>query len=90
MVRSSKHVFYAILGNRRLADEILTTTFCLVEQSPNARPLVSARPDTTDLDARTPNHFLLGIADSVLPSHQRAEADHRKRYVRAQAYSDAI
>ena len=68
----------------------MTTTFCLVEQSLNARPLVPASPDATDLDALTPNHFLLGTAGSVLPSHQRAEVDHRKRYVRAQAYSDAI
>ena len=81
VVRSFKRVFYAVLGNRRLTDEILTETFCLVEQSLNARPLVSARPDATDLDARTPNHFLLGTAGSVLPSHQRAEVDHRTRYV---------
>ena len=25
-----------------------------------------------------------------MPSHQRADVDHRKRYARAQAYSDAI
>ena len=86
VVRSFKHVFYAILGNRPLTDEILITTFCLVEQSLNARPLVPASPDATDLDALTPNHFLLGTAGSVL----RAEVDHRKRYVCAQAYSDAI
>ena len=90
MVRSFKHVFYAIFGNRRLTDEILITTFCLVEQSLNARSLVPASPDATDLDALTTNRFLLGTAGSVLPSHQRADVDHRKRYVRAQAYSDAI
>ena len=90
VVRSFKHVFYAILGNRRLTDEILITTFCLVEQSLNARPLVPASPDATDLDALTPNPFLLGTSGSVSPSLQRAEVDHRKRYVRAQAYSDAI
>ena len=90
VVGSFKHVFYAVLGNRRLTDEILTTTFCLVEQSLNARPLVPASSDATDVDALTPNHFLLGTAGSVLTSHQRAEIDHRKRYVRAQAYSDTI
>ena len=57
IVRSFKHVFYAILGNRRLTDEILTTTFCLVEQSLNSRPLVPVSSDATDLDALTPNHF---------------------------------
>ena len=90
LVRSFKHVFYAVIGNRRLTDEILATTFCLVEQSLNARPLVPASADATDLDALTPNHFLHGTSSSVLPSHQQADIDHRKRYARAQAYSDTI
>ena len=90
LVRSFKHTFYAILGNRRLTDEILTTVFCLVEQSLNARPLIPASADATDLDALTPNHFLLGTAGSSLPSHANCDFDHRKRYARAQAYSDAI
>ena len=50
VVRSFKHVFYAVLGNRRLTDGILIT-FCLVEQSLKARPLVPASSDATDLDA---------------------------------------
>ena len=90
VVRTFKHVFYGVLGNRRLPNEILITTFCLVEQSLNARPLVPPSSDATDLDALSPNHFLLGTACSVLPSHQRAEIDHHKRYVREQACSDAI
>ena len=90
VVRSFKHVFDAVFGNRRLTDEILVTTFCVVEQSLNARSLVPASSDATHLDALTPNHFLLGTAGSILPSHQRAEIDHRKRFVCAQAYSDAI
>ena len=73
-----------------LTDEILATTFCLVEQSLNARPLVPASADPTDLDVLTPNHFLHGTSSSVLPSHQQADVDHRKRYARAQAYSDIV
>ena len=90
IVRSFKHVFYAVLGNRRLTDEILTTTFCLVEQSLNSRPLVPVSSNATNLDALTPNYFLLETAGSTMPSHQRADVDHRKRYARAQAYSDGI
>ena len=90
VVRSFKHVFYAVLGNRRLTDEILSTTFGLVEQCLNARPITAASTDATDLDALTPNHFLLGTPSFTLPTHFQAEIDHRKRYVRAQAYSDAI
>ena len=89
LVRIFKHVFYAILGNNRLTDEILTTTFCLVERL-SALPITPISPEATDVDALTPNHFLLGTASSTLPSHFRIEIDHRKRYVRAQAYSDAI
>ena len=90
LVRSFKHTFYAIFGNRRLTDEILTTVFCPVEQSLNARPLVPASADATDMEALTPNHFLLGTASSSLPGHSNCDFDHRKRYARAQAYSDAI
>ena len=79
LVRSFKHVFYAVSGNRRLTDEVLTTTFCLVEQCLNARPITPVSPEATDLDALTPNHFLLGTASSTLPSHFRPEIDHRKR-----------
>ena len=83
-------VFYTILRNPRQTDQILTTTFCLVEESLNSRPLVPVSDDATNLDALTPNHFLLGTVSSTMPSRQRANVDHRKRYARAQAYSDAI
>ena len=78
------------IRNRRLTDEFLTTTLCLVEQSLNARPLVPASADATDLDVLTPNHFLLGTTGSSLPSTLSSDFDHRKRYARGQAYSDAI
>ena len=35
-------------------------------------------------------NILLGTAGSSLPSHSNCDFDHRKRYARAQAYSDAI
>ena len=71
-------------------DEILTTIFCRVEQSLNASPRVPASVDATELDVLTPNHLLLGSAGSSLPSKLSSKFDHRKRYARAQAYSDAI
>ena len=58
MVRSCKRVFYAILGSRKLNDEILNTTMCLVEGSLNARPLTTVSDDPVSLEALTPNHFL--------------------------------
>ena len=71
IVHSFKLVFYAVLENHRSTDEILTTTFCLVEQCLNARPITPVSPEVTDLDALTPDHFLLGTASSTLPSHFR-------------------
>ena len=61
-----------------------------MEQCLNARPKTSASTDATDLNALTLNHFLLGTPSSSLPTHFQVEIDHRKRYVRAQAYSDAM
>ena len=66
---------------------MLTTTFCLVEQCLNSRPITHVSPEATDFDALTPNHFLLRSASSTLPSHFRTEIEHRKRYVPAQVYS---
>ena len=86
-----ERLVYAILGNRRLTDEILLTTFSLVEQSLNNRPLTSVSSDANDLDALTPNHFLLGNRSTCLPSITHVDDfNHRKRYARAQAYANAI
>ena len=45
LVRSFKHNFHAILGNRRLTDEILT--FCLVEHCLNAGAITPVIPEAT-------------------------------------------
>ena len=80
-----------ILRNRRLTDEILLTCFCLVEQSLNNRPLTSVSSDANDLDALTPNHFLLGNRSTCLPSLTPVDDfNHRSRYGRAEAYANAI
>ena len=91
MVRSCKRVFYCILGTRKLTDEVLSTTLCLVEQALNARPLTPVTDDPEDLEALTPNHFLLGCASASLPSsvHEN-EPNLRKRYTKAQALANAV
>ena len=91
IVRSVKRTFYAVLGNRRLTDEVLQTTFCLVEMTLNIRTLTSVSNDSSEMDAVTPNHFLRGFRPSMLPSLvEREDFDHRKRYVRPQSYADSI
>ena len=92
LVRSCKRVFYAILGNQKVTEDVLVTTFCLVEQTLNARPLTPVSSDPCDFDALCPNHFLLGRPSSCLPSISPSidDFDHRKRFARAQAYANAI
>ena len=67
-VRSCQKAMYSILSSRGLTLEVLTTTMCLVEQTMNGRPLTSVSHDPDDLEAITPNHFLL----SPRVAHARA------------------
>ena len=91
LVRSFKRVLYTILGTRRLTDDVLNTTFCLVEHALNSRPLTPVSADPSDLGAITLNHFLLGNQATGIPSIVGVdEFDHRKRYARAQSYANAI
>ena len=91
LVRSFKRVLYTILGTRRLTDEVVNTTFCLVEYALNSRPLTPVSADPSDLGAITPNHILLGNQATRIPSIVGVdEFDHRKRYARAQSYANAI
>ena len=92
LVRSCKKAMFAILGNRRLTLPVLTTTMCLVEQTLNARPLTPVNDDPEDLEALTPNHFLLGrpvVAEPLTPVSVRY-VDCRKMYKVAEAYNQMI
>ena len=82
LVRSCKKAMVAILGNRSLTDEALLTTMCLVEQTLNAHPITPASDDPSDLEALTPNHFILGRANVCIPFIPNAEiySNHRKMF----------
>ena len=91
LVRSVKRVLYDILGSRRVTEEVLGTTLCLVEQALNSRPITSVSTDSRELEALTPNHFLLRQHATSFPSLLPGEHfNHKKRYVRAQSYANAI
>ena len=63
LVSSCKKAVFAILSSRRLIEETLSTTMCLVEKILNARrPLTCASSYPDDFEALTPNHFLLSRA----------------------------
>ena len=91
LFRSVKRVLYDILGSRRVTEEVLGTTLCLTEQALNSRPITPISIDSYEIEAFTPNHFLLGQHATGFPSLLPGEHfDLKKRYVRAQSYANAI
>ena len=92
LVRSLKKAMYAVLGNRSVTEDVLSTSMCFVEQTMNARPLTSVSSDANDLEALTPNQFLLGNKNICLPYLPCAEefVDHRKLFRQTQAYANLI
>ena len=46
LVRSVKRMLYDILGSRRVTEEVLGTTLCLVEQALNSRPITPVSTDS--------------------------------------------
>ena len=60
LFRSVKRVLYDILVSRRVTEEVLGITLCLVEQAFNSRPITPVSTDSRELEALTPNNFLLG------------------------------
>ena len=83
---------YAVLGNRLINEDVLSTTMCLVEQTLNARPLTPVSSDVNDVEAITPNHLLLGDKNLYLPLLPCPEefVDHRNLFRQTQAFSNLI
>ena len=91
LVRSFRRMLYTIFGTCGLTDEVLNTTFCLVEQALNSRPLTPVSADPSNLGAITPNPCLLGNQATAISSIVGVdEFNHRKRYARAQSYANAV
>ena len=83
---------YAVLGNRLVTEDVLSTMMCIVEQTLNARPLTPVSSDVNDLEALTTNQLLLGNRNVCLPYLLCAEefVDHRKLFRQTQAYTKLI
>ena len=92
LVRNCKKAIYAVLGNRSVTEDVLSTTMCIVKQMLNARLLTPVSSDIIDLEALTPNHFLLGNRNFCLPYLPCAEefVDHRKLFRQTQTYAKLI
>ena len=91
-VKSVKRAMYAILAKEHvvLSDEVLQTVFVEVEALLNARPLTPVSDDIDDLNALTPNHFLLDRPSTNLPPDifYDTETTTRRRWRQSQALTD--
>ncbi|XP_068728881.1 uncharacterized protein [Montipora capricornis] len=67
LVRSCKKALDVVLRNQVLTDELLLTAFAEVEWLVNSRPLTEVSSDVDDLEALTPNHFIIGRGTLNLP-----------------------
>ena len=69
LVRSCKKAMYAVLGNRSVTEDVLSTTMCIVEQTLNARPLTPVSSDVNDLEALTPITSCLATRTFAYPTY---------------------
>ena len=76
-----------MLSSRRLTEETLSSTMCLVEQILNTRPLTASSSDSLDFEALTPNHFLVKRSTVFLPVSLNLPSDCSHRCVFKQALS---
>ena len=92
LVRSCKKALNVVLQNQVLTDEVLQTAFAEVEWVVNSRPLTQVTSDLDDLEALTPNHFLIGRGSLNLPPgiFVDKEISSRKRWRQAQVVANHI
>ncbi|XP_041782000.1 uncharacterized protein LOC121598785 [Anopheles merus] len=93
MVRSVKEAMLALDDGRKLNDEILLTALADSESLINSRPLTYMPQSSSNAEALTPNHFLLGSScgtkEQLRPNVDLAETL-RSSYKRSTALADAM
>ena len=73
LVGSVKRPLRSMLGYRLVDDFELITMFTEAENIVNSRPLTPVSDNVDDLEALTPNHFLLGRVNVSLPISETFE-----------------
>ena len=68
LVRSCKKAIWSVLSFQSVKHEQLTTVVCSAKQLINNRPLTPSSSDAADLEALTPNHFILGTSTIDYPN----------------------
>jgi len=74
LVQCTEKTLKAILANRIVSKEVLRTALVEAEGILNSRPIIGVQNDAGDIEALTPNHFLLMRAN---PSYEDADVSDR-------------
>lgn len=77
LVQCTKKTLKAILADRVVSKEVLRTALVEAEGILNSRPITHVSNDVGDVEALTPNHFLLMRAN---PSYEDADVSDRELY----------
>ena len=90
LVKSAKKPLKITLNGQLVNDETLLTLMAEIESLLNSRPLTHVSVDPQDLEAITPNHFLIGRNSPNVPPDVFDERDlnSRKRWRQAQTLTD--
>lgn len=90
LVKSPKKALKITLNGQLVNDETLLTLTAEVESLLNSRPLTHVSVDPQDLEAITPNHFLIGRNSPNVPPDVFDERDlnSKKRWRQAQTVTD--
>ena len=90
MVRTVKRSMKAILGERTVDEEVLRTVLSEAQAIANSRPLCHSSDDVKDMEALTPNHFLLQRPAVALPPGHFEDSDlsSRKKWRQVQILSN--
>ncbi|XP_018365332.1 PREDICTED: uncharacterized protein LOC108762706 [Trachymyrmex cornetzi] len=81
-VKSAKTHMRKIVGTHLLYFEELYTILTQIEACLNSRPITPISEDTTDFEALTPGHFIIGEAITVIPDRDfnQTPSNHLTRY----------
>ena len=75
LVASVKRSLRVVLGNQCVSEDVLHTALLEVEFLLNSRPLTYASAEIDDAEPLTPNHFILGYPEAVLPPGRFSDSD---------------
>lgn len=92
LVSTVKRSLRVVVGKLKLTDEVLQTFLTEVEFLVNSRPLTYVSSDIKDVEALTPNHFLLGpVGSNFAPGlFTHNDVIRRKQWRQAQALTDQL